>query len=124
MTKIDNILFFDDDNEIVEELINLPKIEEYDNMNILEFMQRRTTGANFGTVILVNEQVYVLYKFDKEHFNESDAGLLLSTSDKKYASEHINLWNSLKHGGMQFSDKIFPTLINMLTDISITNNFF
>ena len=124
MTKIDNILFFDDDNEIVEELIKLPIIEQYDNMNILEFMQRRTAGANFGTVILVNEQVYVLYKFDKDHFDESDAGLLLSTSDKKYASEHIDLWRSLEQGGMKFSDKIFPTLINMLTDISITNRFF
>jgi hypothetical protein len=123
MIKVKNLEIYIDDNEIIDVLKDLPKMEDFDNLNILSFIQNRTVDADFGTVIGIKNRLYTVYKFDKKHFGPKDAGLLLTVSDEKYAAEHIEYWSINKNSGMKFSDKIFDTLMVMLSDISIISKF-
>lgn len=117
MGKIENVEMYFDDAEIIDVLIDIPKMEEYGNLNILEFMERETPGNDFGTVIVFENIVYTVYKFDIKLHKPEGVGLLLTKSEKKYSLEQIQIWKGFKESGMTFSDRIFYTLENSLLGI-------
>ena len=119
-----NVEIYNDDEEIIEILYKLPKIEECENMNVLEFMQEKTIKSDFGTVILFKEFVYTIYKFDIHLIKEEDAGLLLTKSKRKYVLEQLQIWRTFRETGMSFSDKIFDVFENTLTGSHFIENYF
>ncbi len=114
MEKLGNIELYVDDEEIIEILSKLPRMEDYGNMNILEFMDRNTQKSDFGTVISFNKIIYTLYKFDKHLIGEKDAGLLMTISNSEFVEEQLNVWKHFKAQGMSFSEKIFNILVDTL----------
>jgi len=114
MEKIGNVFVFSDDEEIIETLVKLPPSEEFDNMNILRFMQERTKKSDFGGVVFFDNIIYTIYKFDKYLIKPEEAGLLMTTSNSKFAMEQLDIWVKFKNAGMSFSEKIFDIISNGL----------
>ena len=112
--KLGNIEVYNDDEEIIEILQKTPELAEYDNMNILRFMETKTVGADFGTVIFDNSEVYIIYKFDNKHHNSDDAGLIMTKSNEQFSDEQIFMWQNFKKTGMKLSLKIFQDIENAL----------
>jgi hypothetical protein len=112
--RIGNIDVYNDDEEIIEILQKTPALAEYDNMNILRFMETKTVGADFGTVILDNSVVYTVYKFDNKHHKPDDAGLLMTKSNEKFTNEQLAIWQKFKYDGMVFGPKIYQLIENFL----------
>jgi hypothetical protein len=115
MTKIENVEVYDNDEEIVEILLRLPKMKEYDNKNILEFMGTNTEKLDFGTIFFEKDMVYVIYKLDKHLYKLGDAGLIMTISHKDFVLEQLNIWKKFKETGMDLSDKILQMFDNFLT---------
>lgn len=115
MTKIENVEVYDNDEEIVEILLRLPKMKEYDNKNILEFMGTNTKKLDFWTIFFEKNMVYVIYKLDKHLYKPGDAGLIMTISHKDFVLEQLNIWKNFKEAGMDLSDKILQMFDNFLT---------
>ena len=124
MKKFGNVNIYIDDEEIIDVLKDLPPSEEFDNMNILKFMQEKTKKSDFGGVIFYNKIAYTIYKFDKELIAPEDAGLLMTSSDTKYAIEQLNIWNNFKSTGMSFSEKVFSYISSGLISGKAANIFY
>ena len=124
MEKLGNIELYTDDEEIIDILSKLPRMEDYDNLNIFEFIERNTEKSNFGTVISFEKVVYSLYKFDKHLISEEDAGLILTASNPDFASEQLNIWKLFKEQGMSLSDKIFNRMSDTLIAHQAVNKFY
>lgn len=124
MEKLGNIELYTDDEEIIDILSELPRMEEYDNLNIFEFIERKTEKSDFGTVISFNEKVYSLYKFDKHLIAEEDAGLIMTISSPDFAIEQLNVWKLFKEQGMSLSNKIFTIMSDTLIAQQAVNKFF
>ena len=112
--KLGNIEVYDNDEEIIEILQKTPVLPEYNNMNILRFMETKTIGADFGTVIFSNSEVYTIYKFDNKHHKPNDAGLLMTKSSERYTNEQLVVWQSFKNAGMIFGLEIYQLIENQL----------
>jgi hypothetical protein len=112
--KLGNIEVYNDDEEIIEILQKTPELAEYDNMNILRFMETKTVGADFGTVIFDNSEVYTIYKFDNKHHKPDDAGLLMTKSNEKFTNEQMAVWQQFKKDGMIFDPQIYQLIENHL----------
>ena len=112
--KLGNIEVYDNDEEIIEILQKTPVLAEYDNMNILRFMETKTVGADFGTVIFSNSEVYTIYKFDNKHHKPDDAGLLMTKSNEKFTNEQMAVWQQFKKDGMIFGPQIYQLIENHL----------
>ena len=124
MKKKGNIEVYGDDEEIIEVLSKLPPMKEFDNMNILRYMQDRTEKSDFGTVVYRDGTIYTVYKFDKHLIKAEDAGLLMTISLEKNILEHIEIWKTFKESGMSFSNKIFDGLTAELIGIYSAYNLY
>jgi len=114
MQKTENVEVYIEDEEIIDVLSELPKMEDYDHLNILEFIQRKTAKSDFGTVMCVNNIIYTIYKFDNNLIAPEDAGLIMTKSSQEFAHEQLKIWKNFKGRGMTFSDKIFRIISDSL----------
>lgn len=110
MDEIGNIKVYSDDEEIIDILNEFPPFKEFDNMNILKYMQEKTKKSDFGGVISLNDIIYTIYKFDKDLIGPEDAGLLMTSSNSKFALEQLDIWINFRNVGMSFSEKIFEII--------------
>lgn len=115
MEKIGNVDLYMDDEEIIEILSKLPSMEDYDNLTILEYLDRNTRNSDFGTVVFYDLLAYTLYKFDKHQIADKDAGLIMTISRQEHSKEQLQLWQLIRKNGVSFSDKIFKGLVDAHT---------
>lgn len=121
MERIGNVEVFTDDEEIIDVLAKLPAMEHYGNLNILEYIERKTDKSDFGSVFNFNNVIYVLYKFDRHLIDEENAGMVLTLSLPAFVTEQIAIWRLLKEQGASFSDKIFKSLTEALIAQQVLN---
>ncbi len=124
MEKVGNINVYFDDEEIIEILKELPSFKDFDNMNILKYMQERTIKSDFGAVMGFNNIIYTIYKFNQDLIATEDAGLIMTSSNSKYVIEQLNMWNHFRNVGMSFSEKIFEVMINGLISSKADQMFY
>jgi hypothetical protein len=125
MKVFGNVEVYFDDNEIIEVLHKLPKMEECGNVSVLKFIQDETVKADFGTVIFFENFVYTVYKFDKYLVKkEEDAGLILTISNVESTLQQLEIWKAFRESGMDFSEKIFMLFDNYLSATHFIENYF
>ncbi len=124
MQEFKNISIFNDDLEIIDVLQDLPPSEEFENMNILRFIQEKTIDNNFGWKYRFNNKVYTIYKFDKKFFGSNDAGLIMTMSDDKHAASQVYVWENFRESGMQISSKIFDMFDQYLSGFHFVQKFY
>ncbi len=125
MQIYDEPVIYDDDEKIVEIISKFPQFEQLDNMSLLKYIEQKTENSDFGTVLVFEDMVYSIYKFDKHLLEkEEDAGLIMIQSRKADAHKQINIWVHFKGLGMSFGESIFQNIVANLSGISAAARLF